>query len=93
MKLFGFIKKTLFAEVTISSSINLLDVTLLSATSLRAASLKCSSTTNHECKVRPEIVNVNSDDPVFNPISITQVNAAVVVITFLILLKTLMLKC
>ena len=25
---------------------------------------------NQECKVRPEIINVNSDDPVFNPFSI-----------------------
>ena len=26
--------------------------------------------TNKECKVRPEIVNVNSNQPVFNPFSI-----------------------
>ena len=28
-------------------------------------SLKCVSMNNQECKVRPEIVNVNSDEPVF----------------------------
>ena len=28
-------------------------------------SLKCISMNNQECKVRPEIVNVNSDEPVF----------------------------
>ena len=26
--------------------------------------------TNKECKVRPEIINVNSDEPVFYPFSI-----------------------
>ena len=35
---------------------------------------------NQECKVKPEIVNINSDEPVFYPISIkTQVNTVVVV--------------
>ena len=33
-------------------------------------SLKCVSMNNQECKVRPEIVNVNSDEPVFFPFSI-----------------------
>ena len=33
-------------------------------------SLKCISMNNQECKVRPEIVNVNSDEPVFYPFSI-----------------------
>ena len=32
-----------------------------------ACSLKCISMTNQECKVRPETVNVNSDEPVFYP--------------------------
>ena len=32
--------------------------------------LSCISMTNKECKVRPEIVNVNSDEPVFYPFSI-----------------------
>ena len=65
-------------------------------------SLKCVSMTNQECKVRPEIVNVmNSDEPVFFPFSVKQVNAAVFVIismihmqkcVFLMLLKTLISK-
>ena len=42
------------------SSVNLLTVTLL----------RCISTTNQEFKERPEIVNVNSDEPVFNPFNI-----------------------
>ena len=32
--------------------------------------LSCISITNKECKVRPEIVNVNSDEPLFYPFSI-----------------------
>ena len=32
--------------------------------------LECISMTNQECKARPEIVNVNSDEPVFFPFSI-----------------------
>ena len=33
-------------------------------------SLSCISMNNQECKVRPQIVNVNGDDPVFFPFSI-----------------------
>ena len=33
-------------------------------------SLNCISINNHKCKVRPQIVNVNGDDPVFLPFSI-----------------------
>ena len=36
----------------------------------RVNSLSCISMKNQECKVRPEIVNVNSDDPVFYLFSI-----------------------
>ena len=32
--------------------------------------MKCISMNNQECKVRPEIVNVNSDEPIFYPFSI-----------------------
>ena len=32
--------------------------------------LECSTMNNQECKVRPEIVNVNSKEPVFFPFSI-----------------------
>ena len=35
-----------------------------------ANSLNCISMNNQECKVRPQIVNVNGDDPVFFPFSI-----------------------
>ena len=55
--MFGFIRKAFFAGLTILSSINLLAVTLL----------WCILVTNQECKVRPEIVNVNSDEPLSCP--------------------------
>ena len=32
--------------------------------------LECISMKNQECKVRPEIVNINSNDPIFYPFSI-----------------------
>ena len=31
--------------------------------------LECNSMNNQECKVRPDIVNVNSNEPVFCPFS------------------------
>ena len=37
-------------------------------------SLKCISRNNQECKVRPEIVNVNSDEPVLIPFSCNNIN-------------------
>ena len=39
-------------------------------------SLSCVSMTNQECKVRPQIVNVNNDEPV---LVLKQVNEMVVV--------------
>ena len=55
----GFLKKR-FLRLTILSSVNLLNAT----------QSKCASMTNQECNVRPEIVNVNSDEPVFYPFRI-----------------------
>ena len=54
----GFIKKSFFTGVAFL--LNLTSVNLLS----------CISMNNQECKVRPQIVNVNSDEPVFYPFSI-----------------------
>ena len=36
----------------------------------RVNPLECVSMNNQECKVRPEIVNVNNNEPVFYPFSI-----------------------
>ena len=32
--------------------------------------LKCVSMNNQECKVRPEIININSNEPLFYPCSV-----------------------
>ena len=54
-KMFEFVKKCLFTGLALLS-------TLTSVNSLSFISMN-----NEECRVRPEIVNVNSDDPVFYP--------------------------
>ena len=59
-KMLGFIKNAFFSGLTILSSVN----------PLSATPLKCISMTNQECKVRPEIFNFNSDEPVFYPLRI-----------------------
>ena len=43
---------------------------LLNAIPLNTTQLKCVSVTNQKCKIRPKIVNVNSDEPVFYLFSI-----------------------
>ena len=63
MKIFGFVKKVFFIGLTILSSFT-------NANSLNAIPLSCISMKNQECKVRPEIINVNSNEPVFYPFSI-----------------------
>ena len=54
------LKKCFFAGLTVLSYVN----------PLSANQLSCISMTNKECKVRTEIINVNSDGPVFYPFSI-----------------------
>ena len=54
----GFIKKCFFTGLAFLSS--LANVNLLS----------CISMNNQKCKVRPEIVNVKSNEPIFFPFSI-----------------------
>ena len=49
-KIFGFIKKIF---LTVLSCVN----------QLSATPLNCISMNNQECKVRPEIINVYSDEP------------------------------
>ena len=61
--MFGFIKKVFFAGLTVLS-------TLIGLNSLSATPLSCISVTNKECKVTPEIINVNSDEPIFYSFSI-----------------------
>ena len=46
--------------------------------------LSCISMNYQECKVRPQIVNVNEDDLVFFPLVLKQVNGVVVATTSII---------
>ena len=59
MKIFRFVKKIFFIGLTILS-----DFTNASS------SLSCISMKNQECKTRPQVVNVNSNNPIFYPFSI-----------------------
>ena len=43
---------------------------LVSTISVSATPLNCISMINQECKVRPEIININSNNPIFYPFSI-----------------------
>ena len=73
----GFVKNA-FTLMTTSFSYNVLNVN----------SLECVSMNNQECKIRTEIINVNTNEPIFYPYSIKIINAKAVVI----LLMTHMLK-
>ena len=66
--MFEFIKEIFLTGLTVLSS-------LTSATPLSFISMH-----NHECKVRAEIINVNSDESDFIPLVLKQVNSVVVVI-------------
>ena len=57
------LKKAFFVGLTILSSFT-------SANSLNAIPLSCISMKNQECKTRPQVFNVNGDEPVFFPFSI-----------------------
>ena len=72
MKVFRFIKKNVFLGLTILSNLT------------NASSLSCISMNNQECKARPQIVIVNSNNPIFYPFFLKQVlkqvNLVVIVI-------------
>ena len=63
MKIFRFVKKVFFIGLTILS--NFTNVIPLSATPLNCISMK-----NQECKTRTQVVDVNSNNPIFDPFSI-----------------------
>ena len=56
--MFKFIKQIFISSLVFSSSLSSVNP------------LECISMKNQECKVRPEIVNINSIDPIFYPFSI-----------------------
>ena len=72
MKIFRFVKKLFFVGLTILSDFT------------NVNSLSCISMTNQECKTRPQVVNVNGDEPVFFPFIIETINAVAVVVMLII---------
>ena len=56
--MFGLIKKVLFTGLGFLPTLTSINL------------LSCISMNNQECKVRPQIVNVNSKEPVFFPFNI-----------------------
>ena len=52
MKIFRFVKKVFFVGLTVLSGF------------ASAKSLSCISMSNQKCKTRPQVVNVNGDEPV-----------------------------
>ena len=58
MKIFRFVKKVFFLGLTILSGFT------------KASSLSCISMNNQKYKARPQVINVNGDEPVFFPSSI-----------------------
>ena len=63
MKIFRLVKKVFFTGLAILSSFK-------NAIALNPTTLSCISMSNQECKARPEIVNVNSNNPIFYPFSV-----------------------
>ena len=63
MKIFIFFKKVFFIGLTILSNFT-------NVIPLNAIPLNCISMKNQECKTRPQVVNVNSNNPIFYPFSI-----------------------
>ena len=58
MKVFRFVQKAFFIGLTILSNFT------------NVISLNCISMKNQECKASPQIVNINSNNPIFYPFSI-----------------------
>ena len=73
MKVFGFVKKVFFIGLTILSNFT------------NASSLSCISMNYQPCKARPQIVNVNSNNPIFYPhfLVLKQINVVAIVIIFM----------
>ena len=57
MKMFSVVKKVFVSGLTVLSS-SITDV------------LNCISMNNQECKVRPEIIDVSNNNPIFYPFSV-----------------------
>ena len=62
--MFEFIKKMFVVTMSFFSC------NALNAIPLNSIPLKCVSMNNQECRIRPEIININSNEPTFYPYSI-----------------------
>ena len=62
--MFGFVKKVFF------TAMSFFGFSEIAFNPLGVNSLECVSENNQECKARPKIINVNSNEPVFYPFSI-----------------------
>ena len=69
MQIFRLIKKVFFLGLTILSNFT--------------NALDCISMKNQECKVRPKIISINSNNPIFYPFSI-KIDVMVTVIILMI---------
>ena len=56
MRIFSFVKKVFVLRLTVLSNIT--------------NALECISMKNQECKVIPEIININSNNPILYPFSV-----------------------
>ena len=72
--MFGFVKQISVSAMMIFgfniSSVKSLSAVSLNAVPLNAVPLKSVSINNQECKIRPEIININSNNPSFYSYSI-----------------------
>ena len=75
MKIFRFVKKVFFIGLTILSG------------STNANWLSYISMNNQEYKTRPQVINVNRDEPVFSHLVLKQVNVVVVAIILTICMQ------
>ena len=70
----GFLKQIFVSAMMFfscnTSNVNLLNAVSLNVIPLNAVPLKCVSINNQECKIRPKIININSNEPLFYPYEI-----------------------
>ena len=62
--MFAFIKKVFVVAMSFLSGI------AFNGVALSCNALECNSMNNQECKVRSEIININSNEPLFYPYSV-----------------------